>query len=131
MNVPGSGPDILGNDWGNASTSANEVETVEVRAKVLNERQHWRDLPTIILTKDTGEVMILWSPSERRDGSPSEQPDRTLSAQPDMALSEQPDGSPSGPPDRSPLKQLNSSQCGQGAQDLEGKERKAIPSIHI
>ena len=131
MNVPGSGPDIPDHNGGNASTSANEFETVEVQAKDFNERQHWRDLPTIILTKDTGEVMILWSPSQRRDSSPSsEQPDRTLFAQPDMTLSEQPDSSPSGPPDRSPLQQLNSIQCSQAVQDLEGKECKAIPSIH-
>ena len=130
-NVPGSEPDIPSHDGGNASTSAHGIETVEVQAKDLDERPHWRDLPTILLTKDTGEVMILWSPSERRDSSSSsEQPDRISSAQPDMTLPEQPDSSPSGRPDRSPLKQLNSSQCGPGVQDLEGKECKAIPSIH-
>lgn len=131
LNVPASGPDIPDHNGGNASTSANEFETVEVQAKDFNERQHWRDLPTILLTKDTGEVMILWSPSGRRDRSPDEHSDRTLSAEPDMTLSEQPDSSPSGPPDRSPLQQLNSSQCSQGVQDLEGKECKAIPSIHL
>lgn len=131
LNVPGSGPDIpRHDDGGNASTAGNEIETVEVQAKDLNERPHWRDLPTIILTKDTGEVMILWSPSERRDSSPSEHSDRSLSAQPDSSPSGRPDISPSEQLDRSPLKQLNSSQCGQGVQDVEGKECKTLPSNH-
>lgn len=60
-------------EGGVASTSACQRQDVEHQAHDLNQRQHPRDMPAVILVKDTGESKTLWSPSEATDSGPHNQ----------------------------------------------------------
>ncbi|KAL8897081.1 MAG: hypothetical protein Q9192_002753 [Flavoplaca navasiana] len=67
MKISRSVPETHHKECGVASTSACRRKDAEDQAKDLNERQHLRDLPAVILVKDTGESKTLWSPSEATD----------------------------------------------------------------
>ncbi|KAL8859729.1 MAG: hypothetical protein Q9178_003844 [Gyalolechia marmorata] len=54
---------------GNASTLTGQAKDAKVQLKEVNQRQQPRDLPTILLAKDTGGAETLWSPVIETDGS--------------------------------------------------------------
>ena len=58
---------------GNASTLIGQAKGVEVQFKEVNQRQQPRDLPVIVLAKDTGGAETLWSPLTETDGSQLDQ----------------------------------------------------------
>ena len=73
MKISRSVPETHHKECGVASTSACRRKDAEGQPKDLNERQHPRDMPAVILMKDTGESKTLWSPSEATDRDPHDQ----------------------------------------------------------
>ncbi|KAL8837654.1 MAG: hypothetical protein Q9176_005571 [Flavoplaca citrina] len=73
MKISRSVPQTHHKECGVASTSACRRKDAEGPAKDLNQRQHPRDMPAVILVKDTGESKTLWSPSEATDRGPHDQ----------------------------------------------------------
>ncbi|KAI4268734.1 MAG: hypothetical protein LQ337_007680 [Flavoplaca oasis] len=73
MKITRNGPHMHHKEGGVASTSACQRQDVEHQAHDLNQRQHPRDMPAVILVKDTGESKTLWSPSEATDSGPHNQ----------------------------------------------------------
>ncbi|KAL9629991.1 MAG: hypothetical protein Q9204_004958 [Flavoplaca sp. TL-2023a] len=73
MKISRSVPETHHKERGLASTSACRRKDAEGPAQDLNERQHPRDMPAVVLVKDTGESKTLWSPSEATDRGPHDQ----------------------------------------------------------
>ncbi|KAL8916027.1 MAG: hypothetical protein Q9172_006502 [Xanthocarpia lactea] len=65
---PGLGPEKSEGNGGNASTLIGQAKDVKVQLQEANQRQQPRDLPVIVLAKDTGGAETLWSPLTEMDG---------------------------------------------------------------
>ncbi|KAL8994210.1 MAG: hypothetical protein Q9169_005756 [Polycauliona sp. 2 TL-2023] len=58
------------NNDGDSLPSTSRRKDGDLQAKDLNQRQHPRDMPAIMLVKDTGAVDVLWSPAEANSRTP-------------------------------------------------------------